>query len=202
MISLLRRYGLAEDQGRGVDVMQDTMADAMLDPPRFTDNGHEVVVELPLRSSLAPMERAWLRKLEHRGNLTGADRIAIVNAARGEILTNARVRELLALDRAAATAVLGRLRDAGFLEQHGRRGGATYRLTGSLNPPSGLRLGEADLLKMVLELSHDRGSVTNSDVRRATGLDRVESLAMLNRLVADGRLKRIEERRGTRYSLP
>ena len=39
-ISLLRRFGLAEDQGRGIDVMQDTMAEEMLDPPRFVDSGH------------------------------------------------------------------------------------------------------------------------------------------------------------------
>jgi hypothetical protein len=39
--------------------MQDTMAEEMLDPPRFTDNGHEVT--LPLRSTVAPAECAWLR---------------------------------------------------------------------------------------------------------------------------------------------
>jgi hypothetical protein len=28
--------------------MQDTMADEMLEPPQFIDNGHEVTVDLPL----------------------------------------------------------------------------------------------------------------------------------------------------------
>ncbi len=40
VIRLLRALGLAEDAGRGIDVMQDTMAAEMLDPPRFFGHGH------------------------------------------------------------------------------------------------------------------------------------------------------------------
>jgi len=54
-----------------------------------------------------------------------------VHAARGETLTNKRVRELAAVDAHAARDVLHRLRDQGFLEQHGQRGGASYRLLSS-----------------------------------------------------------------------
>lgn len=201
VINLLRRYGLAEDQGRGVDVMQDTMADEMLEPPQFIDNGHEVAVDLPLRSTVAPAERAWLRELEHRGALTGADRIAIVHAARGEVLTNTRVRELLSIDRSAAGAVLRRLRDEGFLDQRGSRGGANYRLSGTLRPPAGLRLSEDHLLDVVASLAEER-AIANSDVRRATGLDRIEALALLEDLVRSGRLQRTGQRRGTRYHRP
>lgn len=199
-ISLLRRFGLAEDQGRGVDVMQDTMAEEMLDPPRFADSGHEVTVTLPLRSTVAPIERAWLRELEHRGTLAGPDRIALVHAARGEVLTNTRVRELLSVDRGAATEVLGRLRDEGFLEQHGQRGGASYRLSGSLRPPAGLRLSDTDLRDRVAALAAD-GPITNADVRGATGLDRTAALAVLEQLLSEGRLIRTGQRRGTKYQL-
>jgi len=201
IISLLRRFGLAEDQGRGVDVMQDTMAEEMLDPPRFADTGHEVTVELPLRSTVAPIERAWLRELEHRGTLDGPDRIALVHAARGEVLTNSRVRQLLSVDRGVATDVLRRLRDEGFLEQRGQRGGASYRLAGSLRPPAGLRVSDTDLRDLVVDLAVE-GPITNSDVRRATGLDRVAALALLDNLVTHGRLVRTGQRRGTKYGLP
>jgi ATP-dependent DNA helicase RecG len=67
----------------------------MLDPPRFADSGHEVTVELPIRSAVAPVERAWIHELELRGTLIGTDRLVLVHAARGEVLTNARVREML-----------------------------------------------------------------------------------------------------------
>jgi ATP-dependent DNA helicase RecG len=198
VIRILRRFGLAEDEGRGVDLMQDAMADEMLDPPRFADNGHEVTVELPVRSAVAPVERAWIRELEHRGALSGADRIALVHAARGEVLTNARVREILGVNADEARDTLRRLRDEGLLEQRGLRGGATYRLNGSLRPPAGLRLSPEELGEVVVRLAGNR-PIANSDVRAATGLDRVEALALLDRLVRAGRLRRTGQRRGTRY---
>jgi ATP-dependent DNA helicase RecG len=49
VIGTLRRLGLAEDVGRGVDVMQDTMRSEMLDPPVFTDHRHAFEVTLPVR---------------------------------------------------------------------------------------------------------------------------------------------------------
>lgn len=201
VIRLLRALGLAEDAGRGVDVMQDTMAAEMLDPPRFLDHGREVVVELPIRSAVAPAERAWIHELERRGALRGVDRIALVHAARGETLTNRRVRELTGTNAHAARDVLHRLRDEGFLEQAGRRGGATYRLAGTLRPPAGLRLNADELADVVARLA-DAGPVANSDVRAATGLDRSEALAILERLVRESRLVRTGQRRGTRYVRP
>jgi ATP-dependent DNA helicase RecG len=198
VIRVLRRFGLAEDEGLGVDVMQDAMVEEMLDPPRFADNGHEVTVQLPIHSAVAPVERAWVRELEHRGSLQGADRIALVYAARGEILTNARVREILGVDADNARETLHRLRDEGFLEQRGTRGGATYRLSGSLRPPAGLRLSTEELDGVVARLA-GHGPIANSDVRAATGLDRAEALALLDRLVRAGRLRRSGQRRGTRY---
>ena len=197
-ISLLRRFGLAEDQGRGIDVMQDTMAEEMLDPPRFTDNGHEVTVTLPLRSTVAPAERAGSASWSIVGTLAGPDRIALVHAARGEVLTNARVRQLLGVDRTAATDVLGRLRYEGLLEQRGQRAERPTACRGSLRPPAGLRLTDTDLRDLVVELAA-AGPIANADVRAATGLDRAATLVLLEQLLAEGRLVRTGNRRGTRY---
>ena len=201
VIAALRRLGLAEDAGRGIDVMEDTMLEEMLDPPKFEDNGHEVVVTLPVRSAVAPVERAWIRELERRGTLKGPDRLILVHAARGESLTNSRVREILQMDEAPAREILQRLRDAGFLEQQGVRGGATYHLVGSLAPPAGLRLKPVELADLVEDLAAE-GPISNSDVRAATGLDRSEVRSLLANLVREGRLAQTGERRGTRYRLP
>ena len=198
VIRVLRRYGLAEDAGRGVDVMQDTMRSEMLDQPVFTDTGHSVEVRLPIRSAVAPVERAWIRELEGRGELAGVDRLVLVHAARGQPLTNAVVRRLVQVDSLGAREILKRLRDQGLLRQQGQRGGATYLLADTLRPPAGLRLGPDELADLVQHLADDE-PITNADVRRATGLDRAESLAVLERLVAEGRLLRTGQRRGTRY---
>lgn len=198
VIRVLRRLGLAEDAGRGIDVMQDTMRSEMLDPPRFIDHGHAVEVVLPVRSAIAAAERAWVRELEVRGELEGDDRLVLVHAARGEALTNTLVRRVLQSDAQGARTVLQRLRDRGLLVQHGQRGGATYVLTGSLAPPAGLRLSPSELEDLIVGLAAEH-PISNADVRDATGLDRVGALTQLDRLTSQGRLVRRGQRRGTRY---
>lgn len=134
LIAVLRHLGLAEDAGRGVDEIQDRMAEALLDSPRFRDEGSRVVVELPLRARVSRRERAWLLDLEQRGDLEVSDKLVLVRAARGEMLTNARVRDLLGLDSRDARALLRRLRDAGIVRQEGERGGASYVLESDFAP--------------------------------------------------------------------
>lgn len=70
-----------------------------------------------------------------------------------------------------------------------------------LSPPFGLRLSEGELDQIVLDLAEDQ-PVTNSLVRERTGLDRHEALSLLQRLVDEGELVQVGERRGTRYLLP
>lgn len=200
VITVLRRLGLAEDAGRGVDVMVDSMLEEMLDPPVFEESGHSVTVTLPIRSAVTPSERAWVREVEARGLIEPTDRILLVHAARGEHLTNTRVRELVGVDAGEARRALHRLRDAEFLVQHGSRGGASYTLTETLAPPAGLRLTRQALKDLILELAAEDGPpLTNARVRERTGLDRAEALRLLDELVSEGSLERVGERRGTRY---
>jgi ATP-dependent DNA helicase RecG len=200
VITVLRRFGLAEDAGRGVDVMVESMLEEMLEPPVFEDSGYSVAVTLPIRSAVTPTERAWIREVETRGLIEPGDRILLVHAARGERLTNGRARGLVGVDTHEARRALQRLRDAGFLVQQGSRGGASYTLNESLAPPAGLRLTRQALKELILELANDEGAtLTNARVRERTGLDRVETLRLLDELVTEGRLERVGTRRGTRY---
>ena len=54
VIRTLRRYRLAEDAGRGVDIIQDEMASNLLEPPEFSNDGSSVKVVLPLTGLVAP----------------------------------------------------------------------------------------------------------------------------------------------------
>lgn len=198
VIRVLRAFHLAEDSGEGVDVMQDTMRDELLDPPIFADPGGAVRVTLPVRSAVAPSERAWVREVEQRGLIEPSDRILLVHAARGDVLTNSRVRALMGVDKDHARTALQRLRDAGFLIQRGERGGATYVLDRSLAPPAGLRLGQAELEDLIIEMAGE-SPLANADVRARTGLDRGQTLELLAKLVQEERLERFGQRRGSRY---
>lgn len=198
VIDVLRRFHLAEDAGRGVDVMQDQMQEALLDPPRFEDLGGAVRVSLPLRGPITAQERAWVSDLDRRGDIAPADRLLLVHAARGERLTNARAREIVGVDRLEARQALHRLRDAGLVMQSGERGGASYFLVDDIAPPAAFRMSPTELENLVV-VEARKGPLTNETVRRLTGLDRRQSLALLRRLVSSKRLRRIGERRGTRY---
>ena len=110
---------IAEDMGLGVDRMQDQMRAELLDPPDFDGTDAAVEVTLPIHGAVAPREKAWIREVERRGEIAAPDRVVLVHAARGEVMTNARVREMLSVDSVEARQILQRLRDAGFLRQSG-----------------------------------------------------------------------------------
>jgi len=225
VISTLRRYRLAEDAGRGVDLMQDEMAANLLAPPEFCEDGASVKVTLPLTGVVTPEERVWITELGRRGSLGPRDRLLLVFAARGEVLTNARAREILGVDSLLARQALQRLRDRGLLIQRGERGGAEYLIGTELEPTTGpstpstvdvplwegidrvtggarrVRLSDEDIDSLVVGLARE-GPVTNALVRERTGLDRIEALAVLAHLVDAGFLERRGERRGTHYVVP
>jgi ATP-dependent DNA helicase RecG len=198
VIRVLRAFRLAEDSGRGVDIIQDVMRDELLAKPEFGASDAWVSVNLPVLSGTRPEERAWLREVVARGTIEDRDRVLLVHARRGEVLSNNRARELLGIGRDGATAALRRLVQAGLLERSGRRGGTRYQLARDLAPPAGLRLGRDELLRVIVEMAKHE-PVTNGTIRNRTGLDSVDVLSLLNQLVESGELRRVGERRGTRY---
>ena len=221
-IRTLRFFGIAEDAGRGVRLMRDHMALNLMEPPRFEVDASSVTVTLPLGSAAAPAERAWLA-LTLSGEQPGAvrpysvgdtagvpaglqarDVRVLLEAGRGETLTNGQVRELLGVDVAEGRAALRRLRDRGLLQQRSNGAGAHYVLAPHLTGPKSRRVvrSRPDYLgDVAIELA-SRGRVANADLRERTGIDRVEALRVLNALVAAGRLERRGTRRGSHYVLP
>lgn len=200
IIRVLRAFRLAEDSGQGVDLIEDMMRDELLAQPTFDASESWVSVSLPVLSGTRPEERAWLNEVVARGAIEDRDRVLLVHARRGEVLSNNRARELLGgASRDVAGAALRRLVSAGLLERSGVRGGTRYQLASALAPPAGLRLGRQELLTLVLDIANEGGLVTNGSIRERTGLDRQDVLSLLDELVQTGRLRRVGERRGTRY---
>jgi ATP-dependent DNA helicase RecG len=192
VIGVLRRFGLAEDSGQGIDIIQDSMQLELLAEPRFADDGSSVRVELPLRGLVSAEERGWLAEFTRQGVLGDQERRLLLALLRQGRITNGQARDALAEDSTSARARLRRLRDAGLLVQHGTRGRAYYTL-GSFAPR---RSDE----QVVLEAAR-QARLTNERVRELTGLDRVAARALLRRLVDEGRLVQEGQRRGTTYRL-
>ncbi|GAB3593046.1 ATP-binding protein [Angustibacter peucedani] len=194
VIDVLRKFGLAEDSGQGIDVMQDGMKYELLEEPEFTDGVDSFSVTLRLGGMVSVTERAWLAEYERRGALQPDERILLLTAAREDQLTNARAREALGVDSVEARNRLQRLRDAGLLDQHGQRGRAYYTL-GVIGP-------ERSLERVVLDVAASGAALTNQSVRELTGLDRVAARELLRRLVNEGRLIQEGVKRGTKYRAP
>ncbi len=221
-IRTLRFFGIAEDAGRGVRLMRDHMTLNLMKPPVFEVDGSSVVVTLRLGSDAGPAERAWLAltltgeppgtvrpySVGDTGDvpigLRAGDARVLLEAGRGETLTNGQVRDLLGVDVVEARAALLRLRDRVLLQQHGNGAGAHYVLAPHLTGFKSrlvVRSRSDELSDVAIELA-GRGRVTNADLRKRTGIDRVEALRVLNALVAAGRLERRGTRRGSHYVRP
>lgn len=190
VIDVLRRFGLAEDSGQGIDVIQDGMAFELLDEPEFLESSDAFTVTLRLGGLVSVTERAWLAEYERQGALRPDERILLLTAAREDRVTNARARDVLGVDGVEARNRLQRLRDAGLLDQHGERGRAYYTL-GIIGP-------QRSAENLVLDAAADQ-PISNAKVRELTGLDRSRASALLKRLVREGRLVQEGERRGTVY---
>lgn len=199
VIDVLRRLRLAEDQGLGIDRMEDDMEAELLEAPRFDDDGSSFTVTLHLRGPVTPAERAWIRQLVSDDRIDGRSGAVVVHAAREGSVTNGDVRELLNVDSVEARALLQRLVSSSVFEQRGERGGAQYVVAPHLSIPTRVRFTDEELDAEVLKLATARGQVTNADVRAATGLDRTGALEVLARLVEAGHLERRGERRGAHY---
>ena len=218
VIRTLRFFGVAEDAGRGVDLMQRHMALNFMAPPQFEADDASVTVTLPLGSEATPEERALIAQMlaaedevltrphsvgerELTDPSTGPqDATLLLHAARGTTLTNAQVRELLGVDVHESRAALQRLRDRNLLEQHGTDSGTLYSLHSRFTGRDGVRTRPRDFVAEVLALSRE-GPVTNASVRARTGLDRAMAVRILSRLVAAGKLERRGSKRGTHYVL-
>lgn len=133
VIDVLRRFRLAEDSGQGIDVIEDSFALELFEPPRFSEPGEAVRVELPMRGLVSVHERVWLAELERDGTVQPGDRAVLLALLRRERLTNAEARRQLSEDSTAARARLHRLRDAGLLVQHGERGRAYSATSGCVS---------------------------------------------------------------------
>jgi ATP-dependent DNA helicase RecG len=193
VIDALRRFGLAEDSGQGIDVIQDIMRLELLEEPLFSEDADSFQVELPMRGLVSTTERGWLAEFERTGLVGDQERVLLLTLLRDTKVTNARARDVLAEDSTDARARLHRLRDAGLVVQHGTRG-RTYYTVGSIGPA---RSNE----QVVLDAAAD-GPISNAQVRGLTGLDRVAARSLLRRLVDEGRLVQRGQRRGSSYTIP
>lgn len=197
IMDALQRLGLVEEAGQGIDRMIREMEDALLDPPEFEEGDASFLVRLRGRSVFAAEDRLWANRFRDLG-LDAHARTALVYARRQGTISNEELRNLRHLARDASRATLQDLVARGLLAGVGRGRGSRYALTDRATGPT-LTSDLDDQAATVLRHARRQGSVVNADVRGLLSLERDEARRLLERLVAEGLLSPIGERRGRRY---
>jgi ATP-dependent DNA helicase RecG len=201
VLRTLRRLGLAEDQGKGIDRIQDDMTMNLLDSPRFASDGSSFSVTLGLDAVVTQRERAWVHSLIGDDAIDARSALVIVEVARKTRVTNRDIRSVLNIDSTEARAILQALIHAGILRQIGIRGGAEYELSEETPVDARIRYSAADLDAEAMALALE-GPLTNMRLRERTGVDANTARQVFKRLVDQGRLVKRGSRRGTRYEEP
>lgn len=200
LLGALRRLHLAEDQGKGIDRIEDDMAVNLLHAPEFATDGSFFSITLQLGGVVTPRERAWVRGLIDDDRLDPRSSLVLVEIARNGSATNGQVRDLLDVDSVVARSILQGLVREGILVQIGERGGAEYRVDSSVSVPARIRHTDAELDQIALDIAAE-APLTNARLRQETGLDAAQARKVLRRLVERGDLVQRGSRRGTRYEL-
>ena len=199
VINALRAFGLAEDAGRGIDLIRHEMAAALRFEPAFEEAPTGWVrAVLPTDGPVTPEELAWTHEILGDAELLPPDRRVLVEALRGAELTNSTVRSLLHVGVSPARNTLHRLCESGYLEAE-RGGGATrYRLSTAVPAPFGRPLSREEMRAAILDWA-GKGPVTNSLVQSRFGVSRSQALTLLRGLARDGLLAKSGAGRGSSY---
>lgn len=205
----IKRIGLAERTGRGVDLIYEGLLRFGRPAPDYTRSDATTVV---VALSSAEADLPFLRMILEQENRTQR-RISL-----DELIVLARLRTQRRIDMAEAAraiqkndfttrATLERLVEAGMIEAHGVKKSRTY----TLSPRVYRELGQsADYVRqagfdpiqqeqMVLQYVNKHGSITRKDVVSLCHLSEDQATYLLRKLQTGGKIRLVGQGRGAYY---
>ncbi len=207
-----RRAGLVERRGKGVNEMFESQLRAGRDTPSYRRTTSEsVTVAVPLGSSDIDLVRFLVGFENDKQTTLTMGELRVIHSIRA--VGSATPRELaeeLALDPAAVRSTAGRLVEKGVLEARGQGKSRQFHLTArfyDLAQDRGayVRVKGADPLqqeRMILDYVQAFGRITRSQASEVCQVTPLQARATLKRLVDQGRLQLVGERRAAHYVLP
>ncbi len=191
-----QQLGLVEEAGEGIGRMYQALEDALLAEPEFEERDGSFVVRFRGRSVFSAEDRLWVAQFSGE-SLSAAAKVALVFARKQGAVTNEDLQGLRALDGRSSRRVLQDLVLRGLLQVSGQGRGTRYNLSDRAQASAAPRAHER--VDAIVQHAQRTGSVANSDVRGLLDVDRQEALRLLDRAVAQGRLRPVGERRGRTY---
>jgi len=205
----LKRIGLVERTGRGVDIIYRGLLRFGRHLPDYSRSDAQSVL---LRLSLADADEAFLKAvLEEEGRLGGrmpTDSLIIMDALReGRRLNLDQIAKATHKDAAPARASVEALVEAGLINGHGTGRGRSYTLSAHLYDLHGkqaeyIRQAGFDRLQseqLVKNFVAQQGRITRSDVMNLCHLTSDQAYKLLMKLVKEKSLEKQGSRRWSYY---
>jgi ATP-dependent DNA helicase RecG len=205
----LKRIGLVERTGRGVDLIYRGMLRFGRHNPDFSQSDNHSVV---LRLSMAAADEAFLKiVLEEEGRRGGAlpiDSLIILAALRERRRASCeQLATYVHKDTARVAGSVEALAEAGLLQGHGNGRGRTYTLSSKLYELLGkeaeyVRQAGFDRLQqeqMVLNFIDINGEIARKDVMRLCRLNSDQAYKLLKHMVDAQAIEKHGEKKGAAY---
>ena len=209
LADIIKRIGLAERTGRGVDRIYEGMLRYGRPAPDYSRTTG-VTVALQLRNAAADLD--FLKMVLEQEDKHGAFPIDTLI-----VLSRLRTERRLALSDFAPFiqkpephihATLEKLVEIGFLEPHGTGRGRTYTLSASLYRNTGQKAGYARQVgfsgiqqeQMILTYIAKHGRIKRGEVMELCRLNKDQSFRLLKKMIAQGKIVQNGEKRHAFYT--
>jgi len=209
LADIIKRIGLAERTGRGIDrIFEGMLRYGRTAPDYSMSSAHTVSV----RMSAADADAEFLRMIVEREEQTGAampiDSLIILSRLRNERrLRTADLAKSVQKPETVVRGTLEKLVEAGMVEAHGTGKGRTYTLSAKVYQGAGqkaayVRQAGFDPIQqeqMVMSFIDMHGSIKRADVVELCHISPDQAYKLLARLKKREEIEQIGERKGAIY---
>ena len=190
------REAIVEHRGTGIPVMIQALREADMSPPRFEDRVSTFCVTFPRHSLIDPPTLNWLAGLgEAAQGLSRDQRNALVLMKAGEVMSNARYRQISDADSRVATRELADLVRRGLAEVVGGGGYTEYVLAALTRPADAppvvqsARREKMDRRPQIRRLLGQRGEMSRAELQAELRLGQPIVSRWLRRMLKDGEIE-------------
>ncbi len=208
----IKRIGLAERTGRGIDLIyQGLLRYGRPAPDYRRSDSQSVVVVLPGgEADLGILQVVIEEEKRLRHPLPIDSMIALALLRHERRVDTGRLAHEIQRDETAARKVLERLVEAGLVEAHGIKKGRTYTLSPNVykalgQPADYVRQAGFDPIQqeqMVLQLVRTQGRIARKDVASLCRISEEQASHLLRKLAQEGKLTLVGRGRNAYYRSP
>ncbi|MGO3357795.1 MAG: RNA-binding domain-containing protein [Bifidobacterium crudilactis] len=210
LMDALKRTGLAERTGRGIDRIYEGALHFGRPLPDYSASNERNVSVFQQRSAPDALFVQMLAEEQERsGKGLSINALLILNMLKNDRRCSYdALQEALDINNQRLRAILGQLAESGLIEGSGAGGRRTFTLGSRIYKRRGkaieyVRQSDIDRIRyqeLILKLSSEQGSITKNDVMNLLHLDANQAYYQLSKLIQAGKISKIGSGRNTRYA--